>query len=92
MLFLALSEMVTLDKLQIEKIIKKLILISIYKMDEIKAIFNWSGGKDSALCLYETLMSEHISIISLVTTINQEKGRISMHGVRTSLLECNRIQ
>jgi len=56
-------------------------------MDEIKAIFNWSGGKDSALCLYEILMNEHISIISLVTTINKEKDRISMHGVRTSLLE-----
>ena len=56
-------------------------------MDDIKAIFNWSGGKDSALCLYESLMNEHVSVISLVTTINQQKGRISMHGVRASLLE-----
>jgi len=51
-----------------------------------KAIFNWSGGKDSALCLYHTKQNKEIEICSLVTTTNGANNRISMHGVRNSLL------
>jgi len=53
----------------------------------IKSIFNWSGGKDSALALYYILKERDYSIESLVTTINQDKDRISMHGVRGTLLD-----
>lgn len=53
----------------------------------IKSIFNWSGGKDSALALYHILGEREYDIKSLVTTINTEKERISMHGVRKVLLE-----
>lgn len=53
----------------------------------IKAIFNWSGGKDSALALYELLVQKKVEIYSLVTTINQDRNRISMHGVREKLLD-----
>ena len=49
-------------------------------------IFNWSGGKDSALALYYCLKDPDIEIKYLVTTINDSAGRISMHGVRTELL------
>ena len=52
-----------------------------------KAIFNWSSGKDSALALYKTLQEEKFEITSLLTTINKEFQRISMHGVSVSLLE-----
>ncbi len=52
-----------------------------------KAIFNWSSGKDSALALYKTLQEEKLEITSLLTSINQEFQRISMHGVSVSLLE-----
>jgi len=52
-----------------------------------KAIFNWSSGKDSALALYKTLKEDQLEVTSLLTSINQEFQRISMHGVHVSLLE-----
>lgn len=52
-----------------------------------KAIFNWSSGKDSALALYKTLQEDQFEITSLLTSINEEFQRISMHGVHVSLLE-----
>jgi len=51
-----------------------------------KAIFNWSGGKDSALCLYKILQQQHYEIISLLTSVSEQHQRISMHGVREELL------
>ena len=51
-----------------------------------RSIFNWSGGKDSALALYHCLKNPDIRIKYLVTTINDAADRISMHGVRTELL------
>lgn len=50
-------------------------------------IFNWSGGKDSALALYYCLKNPDLDIKYLVTTINDAADRISMHGVRVELLE-----
>jgi uncharacterized protein (TIGR00290 family) len=52
----------------------------------IPCIFNWSGGKDSALALYYSLKNPELDIRYLVTTINDAADRISMHGVRTELL------
>jgi uncharacterized protein (TIGR00290 family) len=52
-----------------------------------KAVFNWSSGKDSALALYKVLQSDEFQIHSLVTSVNSHYNRISMHGVRTALLE-----
>ncbi|MCT2407282.1 diphthine--ammonia ligase [Chryseobacterium antibioticum] len=52
-----------------------------------KAVFNWSSGKDSALALYHVLQENRIEVTSLLTSINEEFQRISMHGVHVSLLE-----
>lgn len=52
-----------------------------------KAIFNWSGGKDSAFCLYKLLQTKQYDILCLLTSISQQYQRISMHGVRVDLLE-----
>ena len=52
-----------------------------------KIIFNWSGGKDSALCLYKMLQTQQYDIICLLTSINEKYQRISMHGVRVDLLD-----
>ena len=52
-----------------------------------KALFNWSSGKDSALALYKVLQNPDFEISCLLTSVNQEFQRISMHGVRVSLLE-----
>lgn len=51
-----------------------------------KVIFNWSGGKDSALCLYKLLQAKNYEILCLLTSVSQQYQRISMHGVRVELL------
>ncbi|MEP6681927.1 MAG: diphthine--ammonia ligase [Parafilimonas sp.] len=51
------------------------------------AFFNWSGGKDSALALYKVLQSKKYYVQNLLTNVNAVHDRISMHGVRRSLLE-----
>lgn len=52
-----------------------------------KSLFNWSGGKDSALALYHTLNNSDYDVKCLMTSMNSEADRISMHGVRRSMLE-----
>ena len=52
-----------------------------------KALFNWSSGKDSSLALYTILRENKYEVTTLLTSINKEFQRISMHGVHTSLLE-----
>jgi uncharacterized protein (TIGR00290 family) len=52
-----------------------------------KAIFCWSGGKDSAYCLYKVLSDSEYEVKYLLTTVNEEFKRVSMHGVREELLE-----
>lgn len=55
-------------------------------MTKQQAIFNWSGGKDSALSLYKILHSKEYDVNCLLTSINEQYCRISMHGVREELL------
>ncbi len=52
-----------------------------------KVIVAWSGGKDITLALYELAKTEQYEIAALLTTVTQEYDRVSMHGVRTVLLE-----
>lgn len=52
-----------------------------------KVIFNWSGGKDSSLCLYKILQQNNYDIICLLTSVSEAYQRVSMHGVRVDLLE-----
>ena len=52
-----------------------------------KILFTWSGGKDSALALYELNQSRQYEIVALLTTVTADYDRISMHGVRNILLE-----
>ena len=47
---------------------------------------NWSGGKDSSLCLYKILKENKYDVNYLLTSVNKAHNRISMHGVRTELL------
>src|SRR5882724_10293643 len=51
------------------------------------ALMSWSGGKDSCLALYEIQRAQSHRIAALLTTVTQDYGRISMHGVRRVLLE-----
>ena len=52
-----------------------------------KSFFNWSGGKDSALALYYALQDANYSIECLLTNINNQYRRVSMHGVREELMD-----
>jgi len=52
-----------------------------------KVLFTWSGGKDSALALYELQRNGRYEVTALLTTVTEDYDRISMHGVRRVLLE-----
>lgn len=47
---------------------------------------NWSGGKDSSLCLHKILQDKRYTVDRLLTSVNAVHDRISMHGVRRALL------
>jgi len=46
----------------------------------------WSGGKDSALALAEVLRDGCYEVAALLTTVTEGYDRVSMHGVRRTLL------
>ena len=49
-------------------------------------LFCWSGGKDSALALHALRQRADVCVTGLLSTITDEYDRISMHGVRRTLL------
>ena len=51
-----------------------------------KAVVSWSSGKDSAYALGEARRAGELDIIGLLTTVTETFQRVSMHGVRESLL------
>lgn len=52
-----------------------------------KAVFNWSGGKDSALALQNVLQDGEYDVVALLTSMNQENECSSAHSVPLSLIE-----
>lgn len=54
--------------------------------DRKKAVFNWSGGKDSALALQKILKEGEFEVIALLTTINADKSTSSIHAIPLKLL------
>jgi uncharacterized protein (TIGR00290 family) len=52
-----------------------------------KVLLTWSGGKDSALALFELKRMHEHEVVALLTTLTEEYNRISMHGIRDILLE-----
>ena len=52
-----------------------------------KVLFCWSGGKDSAMALYELQSSQEYKITSLLTMIVEGYDRVSLHGVQRTLIE-----
>ena len=52
-----------------------------------KLVMGWSGGKDSAVALWRLQRNPAYQVTGLLTTVTQGYERISMHGVRTALLE-----
>jgi len=48
---------------------------------------SWSSGKDSAWALHRLRSSGDVDVVGLLTTINRDAGRVSMHAVREQLLD-----
>jgi uncharacterized protein (TIGR00290 family) len=51
-----------------------------------KVVLSWSGGKDSAMALYELLREGRYEVVGLLTSVAEGYDRVSHHGVRTELL------
>lgn len=52
-----------------------------------KVLMNWSGGKDSSLCLHYLLKSPEYEVVGLLTSVNDAYNRVSMHGIREALIK-----
>ena len=50
-------------------------------------LMSWSGGKDSAVALYELLRSPDWDVVGLLTSVADQYRRVSHHGVREELLD-----
>lgn len=48
---------------------------------------SWSGGKDSSMAFYQAKKIPGLKVLALLTTVTEGYDRISMHGVRRTLLE-----
>jgi uncharacterized protein (TIGR00290 family) len=51
-----------------------------------KALIAWSSGKDSAFALHEARLAGTYDIVGALTTVTENFGRVSVHGVREELL------
>ncbi len=60
-------------------------------MGDEKAFLNWSSGKDAAMALHAVQNGKKSQIDLLLTTISARYQRVSMHGLRRSLLEAQAV-
>lgn len=52
-----------------------------------QVIINWSGGKDASMALWQIWKNPHLKPIALLTTINGNLQRVTMHGVPVSFIQ-----
>lgn len=50
------------------------------------ACLSWSSGKDCAFALHRLRDAGEVEVVRLLTTVNAEFRRVSMHGVRVDIL------
>lgn len=50
-------------------------------------VLSWSGGKDSALALDALSRDPAVKVVGLLTSVTRGYDRISVHGVRRSMLQ-----
>jgi uncharacterized protein (TIGR00290 family) len=55
--------------------------------DRPRAVVSWSSGKDAAFALNEVRKAGELEVVGLLTTVTETYGRVSMHGVRESVLD-----
>jgi uncharacterized protein (TIGR00290 family) len=51
-----------------------------------KALISWSSGKDSAFSLHEVRLAGEFEVVGALTTVTENFGRVSIHGVREEVL------
>ncbi len=51
-----------------------------------KCLLSWSSGKDSAWTLHLLRQAAEVSVVGLLTTVNEVHDRVAMHAVRTEVL------
>ncbi|MGH9145261.1 MAG: ATP-binding protein [Vicinamibacterales bacterium] len=52
-----------------------------------RVLLSWSSGKDSAWTLHVLRQDPTFEIGALLTTVNEDAGRVAMHAVRSELVE-----
>ncbi len=52
-----------------------------------RVALSWSSGKDSAWALHLLRQDPGVEVVALITTIDEQSGRVPMHGVRCELVE-----
>ena len=52
-----------------------------------KTLLAWSSGKDSAWALHTLRERGDVDVVGLLTTFDEEAGRVSMHAVREELVQ-----
>ncbi len=55
--------------------------------ERTKTVLSWSSGKDSAYALWVLRQRPDLEVVGLLTTLNDLVKRVSLHGVRDSVLE-----
>jgi uncharacterized protein (TIGR00290 family) len=50
------------------------------------ALLAWSGGKDAAWTLHVLHQRDDVEVVGLLTTVTEDYGRVSMQGIRRSVL------
>jgi uncharacterized protein (TIGR00290 family) len=56
-------------------------------MSSRRVLLSWSSGKDSAWTLHLLRQQPGLEIAGLLTTFNEDAGRVAMHAVRQVLVE-----
>lgn len=56
------------------------------KTGHVPVLLAWSGGKDAAWTLHTLRQQAQYEVVGLLTTITREHDRISMQGIRRSVL------
>ncbi len=56
-------------------------------MTRPKALLSWSSGKDAAWALHALRCGGDLDVVGLLTTTQEESGRVAMHDVRSGLLD-----
>ena len=56
--------------------------VNVASSPKTKILMSWSSGKDSAWALHLLRQEPQYEIVGLITTINSEVNRVSMHGTR----------